>query len=301
MKKILGAIIGLVATCFMVGCVNNAIEGESTPIEVCFSPVIVPTTRADDGAYPTDNNFGVWGYALPEDMTWGADANSAQLIINGEGVTFDGSWWRTSECHMWESNTRFNFFAWSPFELAASYDMAKGVCFNNFDILNSPIKPMFTKPIVNMSRPMQSCVVSMPFHHALAQVGFRISTSYDLNVDVRIKSVKVGNLSYIGNFNSLPAPTWVSTADVADFEFCDAEFSVKHATTLVGESRWVLPQQVKQSVEVTYDIYHADGSLMLADQVISSKPMDTVWAVGRLYIYSLTLKHGELVFNTETL
>jgi len=108
-------------------------------------------------------------------------------------------------------------------------------------------------------------------------------------------------LSYIGNFNSLPAPTWVSTADVTDFEFCDAEFSVKHATTSVGESRWVLPQQVKQSVEVTYDIYHADGSLMLADQVISSKPMDTVWAVGRLYIYSLTLKHGELVFNTETL
>lgn len=301
MKKILGAIIGLVATCFMVGCVNNAIEGESTPIEVCFSPVIVSPTRADDGAYPTDNNFGVWAYALPDDMTWGADANSAQLIINGEGVTFDGSWWRTSECHMWESNTRFNFFAWSPFELAASYDKTKGVCFNNFDILNNPVKPMFTKPIVNMSQPAQSGVVSMPFHHALAQVGFRISTSYDVNVDVRIKSVKVGNLSYIGNFSSLPAPTWEQTADVADFEFCDAEFSVKHSTTSVGESRWVLPQHVTQSVVVTYDIYHADGSLMLADQVISSKPMDTVWTVGRLYIYSLTLKHGELVFNTETL
>lgn len=301
MKRTFGIISCIVALCTFSGCINNTCESDSVAYEVCFSPAVMPTSRYEVGVYPSDRLFGVWAFALPNNMTWGADASSAQSLIDGEVVAYDGAWWRTSTTYMWPEQSRLSIFAWSPFDLAASFDKTKGICFNGFDLLNSDVKPMFSASIINKSCPEYAGIVAVPFQHALAQVEFRLNTTYDLKAEVRVKSVNIGGIFTGGNFHSLPAPEWETMGETTNVEFCDGECVLGHSSIVVGEGRWMLPQRVHQSVEVVYDLYNENGSLVLANQVVTSKPMCAKWEVGRSYSYCLTLKHGEVVFNTEKL
>lgn len=293
--------VGMLAVCvWMTACFDNP-EEDRDWVDVCFSPAVTPVSRTSQAIYPVTNTFGMWAYALPVGLQWGKHQVQAEEFISGEAVAYRNQVWQTEKEHGWSPDKSVSFFGWSPFELQASFTPENGVCFKNFDVLESERIPMFTNPIIDVSQPYLGAPVPVLFIHALAKVEFRAHTTMDSELQVYITNVRVRNMAHAGDFVSLPTPCWRADGQIADIDFLTSPVKVGQVTKSLGEGKWVLPQWMQQPVEVTYDLYDRDGNAVRQAQTVTTEPMCTEWEVGRLYIYTLKLDSDGVSFNTEIL
>lgn len=283
-----------------VGCVNNTPTQMRTAVEIAFSPAVVPATRADGAVYSEQSTFGVWLYSLPYIYAWEDHAADATLIIDGDEVVCNGGTWKTVAAYSWLSDCTVTLFGWSPYTLDAKFSLERGISFENFDITASDVRPMFAQGVTDRVQTLDG-VLPVPFVNSLAKVEFRAATTVNTNVEMRVKSISVGDIACCGNFYSLPTPCWELFDKQITIEFCQEPVALSHSSKSLGVAQWVVPQAVNQPVVVTYDMYTADGRLLYADQIMQSEPIANTWRVGKHYIYTLTMSHKEVTFNTQIL
>lgn len=273
----------------LLSCIDDR-EYYHEPVEMIFSPAITPFTRSSSyGLYPEDQYFGVWAYTLPMDKSWNADYSTAEVFIEGEKVSLYENGWRTSESRIWDHQSRTSFFAWSPYDFPASFNMEKGIFFDDFNVVEDQRELMVVHSVLDLDEPKLGGTVALPFVHTLSKVDFNIKTSTDDNFQVYLKSAIVEGLSICGDFQSFPNPQWTLGELKKDFVLCNSSLSLSSETVSLGEVIRIIPQDVKLKVKLIYDISSPEGEVVYSDQLVETNILNVSWEYGVAYSYTIVI------------
>lgn len=289
----------LAAFSLLVSCTKNLPDNYDPDMVISFRPAVGMVTKTDGLSFPETSTFGVWAFALEKGLTWSKDAASAKPWISGSTVAFSNGVWKTTDARMWnEKSGSMTFLAYAPTDLKMKYDNAKGLCYEGHDILKDSTDILFTDPVTDVNKIDVAGEVAVPFRHALSKVEVRIFAIDTQEAELHIKSIKMGNVAYKGDFSSVP-PVWTVKNDRTELEFCDEEFVLTKDEKQL-KSLQVMPQTGERPLIVTYDLY-LKGKKFLVDQKIAAKPVMTTWEVGRNYIYALEMTLDSVVYKTDIL
>lgn len=293
--------LALAASLVLVGCIANPDEYDPDYV-ITFSPAV----SAIDGdvsdpssVYPKSSTFGVWAFMLDNGKAWAESGNQASTWLDNATVTFSGDSWKTSDSKHWgATGEQLTFFAYSPSSLAVSFDKTSGLCLNGYNTLTDNTDLLYTDAIADIEKNLVLGSVAVPFKHAISKVCVNVMSN-DAENTIIVKSVKIGDVFYKGDFHSQPAG-WNLTADKTELEFCKT--SVQLSSEAVSLATFnVLAQNQPRTVTITYDSFDEDGNPVDTDKTVTAKSITGKWSVGRQYFYTLDINTEEVSYKTDVL
>lgn len=272
MKRIL--LFAAVAGAALAGCVKN--ESESGMIasdsKISFeAPVVGTSTRAVTkygeivGAYPTEENFKVWGWYHEGDYKgFGTSTNWKNYMTDASGnpivVEYDGtSSWDSATDYFWPKNGKLTFAAYSPADAAGTYThTANGLQIADFTVaaVGKQYDLMYSDRAYNRISSTNLYAgtaasntykgVDIVFRHALSSIVFKVGTDADYtNADntFKIKSITIKNVYGAGNFTegltdgtTTRTPAWTVTGEANnDYVAFSGDFTVPNDGTTFEE------------------------------------------------------------------
>ena len=262
MKKVL--LFAAAASVAFTSCVKDepAPKVGASDSKITFeAPLVGATTRANvygeiNGAYPTGEEFKVWGWYHLNDYTTFADATNdwKNYMTDGTGapltVTYDGtSTWAPAQDYFWPKNGKLTFAAYSPADAAGTIThTANGLQITNFTIaaVGEQYDLMYSDRSYNRTLAAQGdeyyddqypdgeavdsyTGVDIVFHHALSSIVFVTGTKTDYqsaDVFFKIKKITVSNVVNTGSFNegltdgnnsTTRTPAWTAGTTTASY------------------------------------------------------------------------------------
>lgn len=295
MKRIL--LFAAVAGAALASCVKNESESGMTASDSKISfeaPVVGTSTRAVTkygeivGAYPTEENFKVWGWYHEGDYTTFGDTENGwknYMTASTAGdpvvVTFNNDKsWVSAKDYFWPKNGKLTFAAYSPADAAGTYShSAAGLQIADFTVaaVGEQYDLMYSDRAYNrISSENQYggtyTGVDIVFRHALSSIVFKVGTDADYQAadnDFTIKSIIIKNVYGAGEFNegltdgtTDRTPAWTATGDANnEYVAFSGEFAVPEDGTTRQEPTnaadlILLPQSFATNnsaiVEITY-------------------------------------------------
>ena len=290
--------LALIATA-MVGCIDNRDEYDPDYV-ISF----VPAVKAMDGdlsgesaLYPQGQTFGAWAFMLPEGQTWSSSSSKASAWLEDAQVSYNGGTWKTADSKHWgKTGEQLTFFAYSPSSLPVQYDAAKGLTLSSYNTLTDNTDFLYSDVVADVEKNIVVGRVGIPFNHALSKVEFS-ARACEEDVEIVLKSVKVGDVYYKGSFHSQPAG-WDLTTDKTELEFCTKDVTL--GTEAVKLANFdVLAQGESRPVTVTIEVY-VEG-VKTSEQTFTPKPITGKWGLGRQYTYTLDVTSTGVTYKTDIL
>lgn len=258
MKKVL--LFAAAASVAFTSCVKDepAPKVGASDSKITFeAPLVGATTRANvygeiNGAYPTGEEFKVWGWYHLNDYTTFADATNGwknYMTVGGGApltVTYDGaSTWAPAQDYFWPKNGKLTFAAYSPADAAGTITHTEnGLQITNFTIadVSAQYDLMYSDRSYNRTVTAKGedyytgsasntyTGVDIVFHHALSSIVFVTGTDKDYatkgDVFFKIKKITVSNVVNTGSFNegltdgnnsTTRTPTWTAGTTTASY------------------------------------------------------------------------------------
>ena len=291
--------LALVVCTAAVGCIDNRDEYDSDYV-ISF----VPAVKAMDGdltgesaLFPQDKTFGAWAFTLPEGQTWASSSSKATTYLEDALVSYSGGTWQTSDSKHWgKTGEQLTFFAYSPSFLPVEYDNARGITLSSYNTLTDDADILYSDAVTDVEKNIVLGRVSIPFNHALSKVVI-YARACEEDVQIVLKSVKVGDVYYKGSFHSQPAG-WDLTGDKTDLEFCTKDVTLGTEPVRLSNLD-VLSQGESRPVTVTIDVY-VEG-VKTSEKTFTPKPITGKWGLGRQYTYTLDVTSTGVTYKTDIL
>lgn len=287
------------------GCVLGHDMKTDEPVELRCRPIMAPGTRGEvehstENLFPQATNIGLWAFELPRDKEWEIFAPDAKVFARG--VKFsrneqDGLWYPPARFE-WKYPQALTIAAYAPYEQEASFDQKRGIVVADFDTeKNHNIDLMYTELLTGRHCEKNKSGVDLPFHHALATVDVKISTSLQVQSSIIVRGVYLENIRTEGTFNSNPTPTWYTTEKcqtVALYENNEEGWRLpeNNATTITDGFRFLIPQLGSTRIVVIADVLM--GGMIAPEQRFVTEDVAFIWESGRHYTYSLNISAESL-------
>lgn len=330
MKKIL--FIAASAMLVLASCTND--ESAPEQIEIGFNALTKKNAQAKSiitgGTFDTDSTFRVWGFAdqdadptvaLDVDITGTSEPNfmyttktTGSTKLDGVEISYVGtSWKNANRSFYWPLTGKVGFYALYPAnQPLTSLTWAGGMRIDDYTITSSnssglgAVDLMYAYGEGSRSTAKQDMV----FKHALSQVLFKFRTDLnDANVTITVKSVKLNNVDLIGNFtfikSSTPLGSWGSnTNQTLGFDYCISDSVVIYADLVsgaqaYGASTLMIPQAITATQNASVEFVVAQNG---SDPITYTLPIpltcaDNKWDLAKQYVYTVTFKMNEILFN----
>lgn len=308
MKRTANILVATLASAFMLtGCVLGHDMKTDEPVELRCRPVMAPGTRAEEQSshyvenlFPQTTNIGLWAYSLPRDKQWEIFAPDAKPFAKGlkfANNSQDGLWYPPVRFE-WDYSDALTIVAYAPYEQEASFDQKRGLVVEGYDTeANHNVDLMYTEFLADRHCEKNRKGVDLPFHHALAAVDVRISTSLVIDNSIVIHGIYLEEIHSVGTFNSNPEPTWYTTTEtrtVPLYEDYEKGWSLpRNNNEIIADGyRWLIPQLGTTRVVVVADVML--GGMITPDQEFVTEPINFIWEPGRHYTYSLNISAESL-------
>ena len=285
---------------FVVSCTaTDVLPDAGTPSIDFGTPALtrgVVTSDADMDA------FDVWGWYKP---TEGSETATDTQVFNATPVTKKGDSWKYDNPQRWQSGKTYRFYAVYPSSGAtnkgyesASYDKDGNLAITNFDCTKG----------VDLMTASQNCVademvenatpVTFTFKHLLARVTCKVAV---VNSEVTVKSLRLYDVGYQGDYSSAPTPSWsvtkTCTADGTPFATAPgASFRLTPTDTsrenVLGDLL-LLPQDLQNGAACFVLAYRHNGLAAGDPDRSVTVPLPAItWKAGSSYNYTLTIQAG---------
>ena len=315
MKKIFFSFLAIAA---LASCAKTEIAYVEADSEIKLMPATSLATKAnvngviDGTAYPTAENFDVYGY-------WSADWNGNgavvdYLLTNEGGAEFaheNGTWAGLTPYH-WPKDGSLKFAAYSPASENFAHDYATDtyskVGFSQKSNTAETIDLLFAKTTADYTSMTAAAGVPVVFEHALAWITLEVvaadataAQAFDIK-KVTIEDVYTQADAEIAMADGIQAGEWSNHAAAADyvvFEGTQAVTETAAAIESTAKGTIVIPQ-APTTVTINYDQNQLAGTAALKDQTIVldlALEGDKVWEPGKHYKYYLIFGLDEILIK----
>lgn len=272
---------------------NDEAKEYNPAVTLSFNPAIMANTRAEAGVYPQDIPFGVCG--LRNDV----QAGNVMFMNDVQVCNTAGDWLPQTE-YLWTSREAHTYVAYSPYGCGAAFTADGGIELSGYNVTaEDACDFMFTSPVECLKDKCHG-QVSLAFVRALACVEFKLRSTASNDVQLRLRSLKIGDIVCDGDFRSQPQPHWVLGNETCDVEFFSGDIPVTRRGIYL-DAQMVMPQKPGRPVTVVLDVYNADGELQEEGVTLHSESINAVWRVGKMYSYTIDVSPDDVTFTTEYL
>lgn len=310
------------ASLMAISCQKTYVVDEvNTPIG--FSADLGKQTKAimDGTAYAEDHTFGVFAYALTNNLNWEDSfdpAATGNVVMNKVEIGYDNSdnKWRAkgTKKYYWpnDSETHLNFFMYSPYadlNPFASVTKEYGLTITDYvhskhmglDAVDMMVASAKDKNYTNVGDP--NGTVRFTFGHKMTQVVFVVKKDSKIaDAEITLNSLKLNGINNKGTYKE-ETNAWETTLDAPgtfDITTTDGLVDTDNGITLDGAT--MLPQDLtegQQKIEIVYTIANSNG---FAGETVT-KEFDirydtlTSWGINQKITYTLTITMNEILFN----
>lgn len=312
MKKFFVMAIAVAAV--LTGCVTNEEFGDDVQPEIKMEAVTKVANRAivEGATVPEDFNFTVFGFYSANSF-----ANTQQFAMYDVDCTKQGEFFKHStQSYYWPMSGEVGFYAVSPSIVEpAVIDWYSGITLTNHTVVGAEdVDVMFA---YNKGS-NQSAALGMVFYHALAQAEVLVNTDKEYqNVELKVTGITFKNIDITANCtykesspaDQTPNPSieWSGNTDSTGSEvYSVEEHTVVYNSTQAqpyGSGVVVIPQTMDTEVVTTPTVSTISIGYSLAQYGGAAitgtieKPITTAWERGSKYVYTLTFKLNEILFN----
>ena len=315
MKKIFFSLLAIAA---LASCAKTEIAYVEADSEIKLMPATSLATKAhygviDGTAYPTTENFDVYGY-------WSADWNGNGAVVDylltkEGGVEFahkDGTWSGSETQYHWPKDGSLKFAAYSPASENFAHDYATDtyskVGFSQKSNTAETIDLLFAKTTADYTSMTAAAGVPVVFEHALAWITLEVvaadataAQAFDIK-KVTIEDVYTQADAKIAMADGIQAGEWSNHAAAAPyvvFQGSQAVTETAAAIESIAKGTIVIPQ-APTTVTINYDQNQLAGTAALKDQTIVldlALEGDKVWEPGKHYKYYLIFGLDEILIS----
>ena len=314
MKKIFFSFLAIAA---LASCAKTEIAYVEADSEIKLMPATSLATKAhygviDGTAYPTAENFDVYGY-------WSADWNGNgavvdYLLTNEGGAEFEhenGTWAGITPYH-WPKDGSLKFAAYSPASEDFAHDYATDtyskVGFSQKSNTAETIDLLFAKTTADYTSMTAAAGVPVVFEHALAWITLEVvaadataAQAFDIK-KVTIEDVYTQADAKIAMADGIQAGEWSNHAAAAPYVVFEGSQPVTETAATIestAKGTIVIPQ-APTTVTINYDQNQLAGTAALKDQTIVldlALEGDKVWEPGKHYKYYLIFGLDEILIS----
>ena len=315
MKKIFFSLLAIAA---LASCAKTEIAYVEADSEIKLMPATSLATKAnvngviDGTAYPTAENFDVYGY-------WSADWNGNgavvdYLLTNEGGAEFEhenGTWAGITPYH-WPKDGSLKFAAYSPASEDFAHDYATDtyskVGFSQKSNTAETIDLLFAKTTADYTSMTAAAGVPVVFEHALAWITLEVvaadataAQAFDIK-KVTIEDVYTQADAKIAMADGIQAGEWSNHAAAAPYVVFEGSQPVTETAATIestAKGTIVIPQ-APTTVTINYDQNQLAGTAALKDQTIVldlALEGDKVWEPGKHYKYYLIFGLDEILIS----
>ena len=315
MKKIFFSFLAIAA---LASCAKTEIAYVEADSEIKLMPATSLATKAnvngviDGTAYPTAENFDVYGY-------WSADWNGNgavvdYLLTNEGGAEFaheNGTWAGLTPYH-WPKDGSLKFAAYSPASENFAHDYATDtyskVGFTQESNTAETIDLLFAKTTADYTSMTAAAGVPVVFEHALAWITLEVvaadataAQAFDIK-KVTIEDVYTQADAKIAMADGIQAGEWSNHAAAAPYVVFEGSQPVTETAAAIestAKGTIVIPQ-APTTVTINYDQNKLAGTAALKDQTIVldlALEGDKVWEPGKHYKYFLIFGLDEILIS----
>ena len=316
MKKIFFSFLAIAA---LASCAKTEIAYVEADSEIKLMPATSLATKAnvngviDGTAYPTAENFDVYGY-------WSADWNGNGAVVNylltkEGGVEFahkDGTWSGSETQYHWPKDGSLKFAAYSPASENFAHDYATDtyskVGFTQESNTANTIDLLFAKTTADYTSMTAAAGVPVVFEHALAWITLEVvaadataAQAFDIK-KVTIEDVYTQADAKIAMADGIQAGEWSNHAAAAPYVVFEGSQPVTETAATIestAKGTIVIPQ-APTTVTINYDQNQLAGTAALKDQTIVldlALEGDKVWEPGKHYKYYLIFGLDEILIS----
>lgn len=282
------------------GCTMDHKAEYDPDMQIQFLPVMHLASKSyeiiDD--YPDGKPFSVNAWTLERDCNWNEDVAKTEKYLSNAPVCFNQMDGWVLECGtMWPPrDRRLTVIAYSPAEAFHSCSCEKGVSCT-YDILESQIDLLYTKPQADMDKVENHGIIVLPFKHALTQVDFKVKNRVAKDEEIIIRSLKLDNVSHKGTFESLPEPKWTLEEATATITFFEGEQTTRNVAEEIGRSWYIIPQVLSTNVTIEYEYRTSEDTGFITTQ--KTCELNTNLKAGRHYTYTVSVGIDDVKFLLE--
>ena len=316
MKKIFFSFLAIAA---LASCAKTEVAYVEADSEIKLMPATSLATKAnvngviDGTAYPTAENFDVYGY-------WSADWNGNgavvdYLLTNEGGAEFEhnnGTWAGITPYH-WPKDGSLKFAAYSPASENFAHDYATDtyskVGFTQESNTANTIDLLFAKTTADYTSMTAAAGVPVVFEHALAWITLEVvaadataAQAFDIK-KVTIEDVYTQADAKITMADGIQAGEWSNHAAAAPYVVFEGSQPVTETAAAIestAKGSIVIPQ-APTTVTINYNQNEIAGSTAaLPDQTIVldlALEGDKIWEPGKHYKYYLIFGLDEILIS----
>lgn len=330
--------IAAIAIAAFASCTKNEVL-PAEQSEIKFAATVGTATKAvagelTDNAYPTNENFNVYGVWHQENFTsW--DASS--LYMDDVKTEYDSSvnGWVAINKHYWPKNGMMTFAAYSPSDVNAEGHeyTATGLKLTGFQVekdAKKHVDVLYSERSYNKVKGSDNDnvdynEVDIDFKHALSSIQFTARKRYPFDgTEIRLQKVCVYGVYTKGDFDEKineaatgyeSNPTWSNhsnrinkTLPYIYYDNYEGQVLTDLKWTMNGQPNQTdlicLPQPLPESAKaiVAYSI-NPPGDDTPAVNVTVEAPLDNIvgkeWKPGRRYTYNIVIDLDEIYFAPE--
>lgn len=308
MKKFIAvaAVVGLMLT----SCVTNEMFDEQTPSEIRMEAVTKVANKAivEGATVPDDFNFTVFGFFTEDDF---ATTPPQQFAMYNVDCTKQGTYFKNAtQSYYWPLSGKVGFYAIAPADVEPSLAWSTGISLTDYTVTGHEDKDLMFAYNVGSK---QAAALDMVFYHALAQVEVALNTDKEYSgatIDVNAVSFKNVDVTADCTYKELspadqtanPSIAWTNNAAYdSTEEYSDTAQTVVYGidAAAYGSGIVVIPQKMcttlgaESMISISYTLTQNSNAISGTIDV----PITTEWGVGNKYIYTVTFKLDEILFD----
>ena len=322
MKKIFFSLLAIGA---LASCAKTDAIYEEAQSEIKIKPATALATKAnvtaaiDGTAYPTAENFDVYGYWAnqPAGSSF-TNATDDVTVYLGEGgaveFTNKGNYWGGTTTYYWPKNGSLRFAAYSPSSVDMNHDLDTDTytvdgytqpasTAATWDLLVAPTSQSYTSMTAAEN-------VSVVFEHALSWITVKVvakdaaaAKAFD------IKKVTINDVVNVADFEAVmsgeKAMTWTLSDTKVPYVVYEGSQAVTETATVIETTTngTVIIPQPTTSITIDYKQNALEGTPALDNQQVTVDLVldgeNTPWKPGKHYVYTLVFGLDEILINPD--
>ena len=322
MKKIFFSLLAIGA---LASCAKTDAIYEEAQSEIKIKPATALATKAnvtaaiDGTAYPTAENFDVYGYWAnqPAGSSF-TNATDDVTVYLGEGgaveFTNKGNYWGGTTTYYWPKNGSLRFAAYSPSSVDMDHDLDTDTytvdgytqpasTAATWDLLVAPTSQSYTSMTAAEN-------VSVVFEHALSWITVKVvakdaaaAKAFD------IKKVTINDVVNVADFEAVmsgeKAMTWTLSDTKVPYVVYEGSQAVTETATVIETTTngTVIIPQPTTSITIDYKQNALEGTPALDNQQVTVDLVldaeNTPWKPGKHYVYTLVFGLDEILINPD--
>ena len=322
MKKIFFSLLAIGA---LASCAKTDAIYEDVQSEIKIKPATALATKAnvtaaiDGTAYPTAENFDVYGYWAnqPAGSSFTNETDDVTVYL-GEGgaveFTNKGNYWGGTTTYYWPKNGSLRFAAYSPSNVNMAHDLdtdtytvtgyeQPATTATTWDLLVAPTSKSYTAMTAAEN-------VSVVFEHALSWITVKVvAKDAEAAKAFDIKKVTINDVVNVADFEAVmsgeKAMTWTLTDTKVAYEVFNGSQDVTETATVIETTKdgTVIIPQPTTTITVDYKQNALEGTPALDNQQVTVDLVldanDTPWEPGKHYVYTLVFGLDEILINPD--